>query len=62
MFKDRVLRRQVRGIWAKPHVDVRRSNRNDAAVMSGRRDFGRRFVGDPEFDTCDRDFASFLLT
>ena len=46
MFKNRVLRRQVRGIWAKPNVDVLRPNRNDAAVMSGCRDFGRRFVGD----------------
>ena len=46
MIKDRVLRRQVRRIWVKPHVDVLRPNRNDAAVMSGSRDFGRRFVCD----------------
>jgi hypothetical protein len=28
------------------HIDVPRLDRDDAAIVSGRRDFGRRLVGD----------------
>jgi hypothetical protein len=45
VVKDGVLRRQVGRIGSEPRVEVRRPDRNDAAVVTGCGDFRRRIIG-----------------
>ncbi len=44
ILEDRLLRVEVRGVGLEPRTQVRRLDRDDAAVMAGRRDFRWRLA------------------